>query len=290
MATTSVEVAVGNYADSIWYAVMDSAGYMDSNTGTAPAAGSQTGHPMLQIVGLQDFPFAAVDPDTPTQRGDGGALARFINKSTELPGANMTFGASDYDFAALVVTDLVATIGGGSFVGRGGQNPTYRDMLILVVASAKSIETGNTGGMWEGRFIYNANVQAKGRTTFNDSALPTYDYTLVANRSTVFPWGLAHLGVLGDTDYSYVDFTWPYRPICERFTGDNIVTDYNLTKDIAEDSADNIVAYVAGVAQTWVTGVPGAGEIGVTEGTPDVLVFGTAPAAASKIVTMYGWS
>lgn len=290
MTTTAVTLPSGGFADSIWYGTQDSAGYLESNDGTAPAAADVDGATMLEIVGLQDFPFAAADPQTPSQRGNKGALARFIYPAAELPSAAMTFGSSDYTFEALVTSQLVATVGGGQFVGRQGGAPTFRDMLLLVVGDAKSLNPGNAGGMWEGRLIYYANVFSKGRNTFNDSAVPTYDNTVVSNPSTVFPWGIAHSVAMGDSEFPYVDFTWPYKPIIQRWTGDNAVVSWNLGQNIAEDSADNIVAFSAGTELTWVTGVPGAGEFGITEGATDLLVEGTASIASAKLVALYGWS
>ncbi len=290
MTTTAVTLPSGGFADSVWYGTQDSAGYLESNDGTAPAAADVDGAIMLEIVGLQDFPFAAEDPQTPSQRGNKGSLARFVYPAAELPSAAMTFGSSDYTFEALVSSQSVATIGGGKFVGRQGGAPTFKDMLLLVVGDAKSKNPGNAGGMWEGRLIYYANVYSKGRNTFNDSAVPTYDNTVVSNPSTVFPWGIAHSVAMGDNSFPYVDFTWPYKPVIQRWTGDNAVVSWNLGQNIAEDSADNIVAFSAGVELTWVTGVPGAGEFGVTEGATDLLVEGTATVASGKLVALYGWS
>lgn len=290
MTTTSVLVPSGGFADSIWYAVQDSAGYMDSNTGTAPAAGDQDGHSMLEVVGLQDFPFAASDPQTPTQRGNKGALARFVYPSAELPSSTLTTGASGYTFEALLTAQAVGAYGGGEFIGRQGGAPTFADILLLVVGDAESLDSGNTGTMWEGRFIYYCRIYPKGRNSFNDSAVPTYDYTVVANNSSTLPFGVTHATDMGDTNFPYVDFTWPYKPILHRWTGDNSETDFNLGQNIAEDSSDNIIVYVGGTAQTWVTGVPSAGEFGVTEGATDVVVFGTAPGSSAKAVALYGWS
>lgn len=290
MTTTAVTLPSGGFADSVWYAVQDSAGYIDSNTGTAPVAGNQDGHSMLQVFGLQDFPFAAADPQTPSQRGNKGALARFVYPAAELPSSTLTAGAANYSFEALAETKTVATYGGGKFIGHQGATITFRDLLLLVVGDAKSIESGNTGGMWEGRLIFYSNVYGKGRNSFNDSAVPTYDYTVTSNPSSVLPFGVTCTTAFGVASFPYVDFTWPYKPILHRWTGDGVETTYNLGKNIAEDSSDNIIVYVNGTAITWVTGVPGAGEFGVTEGATDTVVFGTAPAASAKVVALYGWS
>lgn len=288
----NIKKTVGNYVDSCWYGVVDSSGYLVGGTATAPTAGSTTGAPMLQLTGVQNFPFAPLDPDRPTQLGDGGALARFINKPTELPQADASFGAGDKTFMALVQSMLIEDIGGGSFVMGQPKNPDFEDILFLVYSPAKSQDSGSLNtSVWECMLILKANVFPKGRNDFATNALPTYSYGMVANYAEAYPWGHAFTaGDEGDTEAAILYFDWPYRPIIERWTGDNTETSFNLTKNIAEDSATNIVVFVNGTAQTWVTGAPGAGEFGITAGTPDVLVLGTAPAAAAKIVAMYGWS
>jgi hypothetical protein len=289
---TAVSKIVGGYAEGLYYGVVDSSGYLVGSTASAPAAGNQAGSAMAQLLGIKNFPFAPVDPDRPTQRGDAGALARFIHRPTELPESNMIFGASDYDFYALCQALAVLTLGGGKFVLGQAYNPTYADLVLLAFSQGKSQESASEGsGLWEARIILKTNIFPKGRTAFNDEALSEYEYALVSNYATAFPWGHAFSDAdEGDTKAAYVDFTWPYRPILQRWTGNNTETSFNLDKNIAEDSADNIVVFVNGTAQTWVTGAPGAGEFGITAGTPDVLVLGTAPASNAKVVALYGWN
>jgi hypothetical protein len=290
--TVDVAKAVGNYAEGLYYGVVDSSGYLVGATATAPVAGVVGGSAMAQLKGLQDFPFTANDPDMPSQRGDAGALARFINRSTELPGATLTMGAFDYGFAALCQALEVDDSGGGEFLGGNPYTVTYADLCLLVVSQAKSLETASAGsGMFEARMIHRVNMFPKLRTTFNDNALPSYEYNMVANYASRFPWGRPFTAADdGDTSFVYTDFTWPYRPIVQRWTGDNATVSYELAQNIAEDSATNIIVYQDGVALTWATGAPGAGEFGITEAATDLLVFGTAPTAASVVCALYGWS
>jgi len=292
MTTTAVTTAVGNYVDSVYYGARDSSGYLIGSTATAPTAGDQDGSPMAQLVGVQNFPFQPQAAERPSQPGDGGVLARFINKPTELPEGDLAFGASDYDFDALALSVNVVTVGGGRVINRMPYSPTYQDLVMLIVSPAKSQETATLdASMWEARLIYNVNAEPRGRDGFNTSSLPTYNYSIIANYSSAYPWGVSFVaGTDGDVKFVYGDFTWPYRPILARYTGDGTEVTFNLSKNIAEDSSDNIVAYVDGTAQTWVTGVPGAGEFGVTESTTDTIVFGTAPGSDTKVVVLYGWS
>lgn len=289
---TSIKKIVGNYADSVYYGPVDSTGYLIGSTSTAPVAGNQDGSAMAQLLGVQDFPFESVDPDTPSQPGDGGTLARFINKPTELPQSTASFGSSDYTFAALCQSLTVVDWGGGSFLGGNPKDPTYTDLLLLAISQGKAQDSGSVGvAHWEARLILKANVYSKQRDSFNTSSLPTYNHTIVGNYSEYYPWGHAFsAGDEGDTQFVYMDFTWPYRPIFQRFTGDDSETTFNLAKNIALDSADNVVAFVNGTEQTWVTGAPSPGEFGITESTTDTIVFGTAPGSDAKVVVLYGWS
>lgn len=285
---TDVTALVGGYAEGLYYGVVDSSGYLVGSTATAPVAGNQDGSEMGRVYGLQDFPFAPQPPDRPSQTGDGGVIARFLFKPRDLPEADMTFGADDYTFRALIQSLSVVSKGGGEFILGQPEDPTYRDMMLLAVAPSKDL-SGNS--IYEARFVLKANIQGQGRGSFNDSALGVYNYNMIANFSTAYPWGEAFVaGTDGDDKAVYVDFSWQYRPILHRYTGDGSETTFNLGQNIAEDSTTNVVAYVNGSAATWVTGVPSAGEFGITEGATDTIVFGTAPAASAKVCVLYGWS
>jgi hypothetical protein len=290
MATTSVKKAVGNIADSVYYGISDSAGYLNGATETAPSAGDADGSAMAQLLGVQNFPFEGVDADRPSQKGDGGVLVRFINKPTELPQSDLVFGASDYDFYALIQSLKVVALGGGEFVLGQPYNPVFRDLMFLAVAPAKSIETASLdSALWEARLILKAQISPKHRNAFNSDGLPTYPYSLISNYAACYPWGHAFSDAdEGDVKAAFIDFTWPYKPMVQRWTGNNTLAIFNLAYAIAEDSADNIIAFVDGVEQTWVTASPSAGEFGITTGTPDTIEFGTVPGSDAKIVALFG--
>lgn len=289
---TNVKATSGNYVNSVWWGVVDSSSYLIGNSATAPSAGDQDGATMAQLVGVQDFPFAPQDADRPTQLGDGGALTRFINAPTELPGATSNFGAYDKTFAAVAQELVVVDVGGGSMLGRNPKNPTFADILFLVYSPTKSKDSATlNASSWECMLVLKSNVSPKGRNSYATNALPTYSYDMVANFASALPWGTAFAsGTHGDTEFALWDFDWPYKPILQRWTGDGLETTFNLSKNIASDAATNIVVFVNGTAQTWVTGVPSAGEFGVTEGATDTIVLGTAPASSAKVVALYGWS
>lgn len=286
---TNVKKTSGNYVDSAYAFVVDSSGNMVGGTATAPSAGDQDGSAMYRLTGIKDFPFQPTQADRPTQLGDGGALVRFVNKSPELPEGVLTVGARDLTFTALLETLVARDVAGGTFLGRNPKNPTFRDIGWVVQSPAKSLDSGSENAAhWEGIMVYKTNGAARGRNSFNTNSLPDYNYDIVGNRATQFPWGVSFTALLdGDTEFVFSEFTWPYRFMMQRFTGDGIETDFNLAHTLAEDSVDNLALYINGTPATWVTGVPGAGEFGADAST-GVISLGTAPASNGIVVCLYG--
>lgn len=279
-------------AVSVYYAVRDSSGYMVGSTATAPTAGTQTASGMAQLEGIKNWPLQPQETERVYVTGDNGALGSFLFKPVQMPSGEVTFGAHDMDFAAVAMRQVVHNLGGGQFFGIQGENISYEDLMFLAFSDAKSLTTGSRhSSMYYCNLVLNAQAFYRGRDAFNERAEASFVYSLTANKSSVYPWGLAFSDANnGDTEFVILEFTWPYKPYMDRWTGNNTETTFNLTKNIALDSDDNIIAYVNGVAQTWVTGAPGAGEFGITEGATDTIVFGTAPANNAKVVALYGWS
>lgn len=287
-----VKKTVSAGAAQVYYGAVDSTGYLIGSTATAPTAGNQDGSSMAQLEGVKNFPFVPNAPDRLNITGDDGAIAQFLWNPIELPTGDTTFAVSDMDFAALAMSTLVHDIGGYEFLGLQPSAVTYQDLCILVTAQAKSRTTASSGSsMFYNYLIMKANAYYQGRDAFAERAEAAFIYNLIANKSTNYPWGLAFSDANnGDTEFVVMEFTSAYRPMIQRWTGNNTETTFNLSKNIADDAANNIAVYVGATAQTWVTGAPGAGEFGITEGATDTLVLGTAPGAAAKMVALYGWS
>jgi len=290
----NVKKAVAAGAASVYYGAVDSTGYLIGGTATAPEAGSADGSAMLQLEGVKNFPFSPNAPERMNITGDDGAIAQFLWQPIELPTGDTTFAVSDQDFAALAMSTLSHAIGGYQFLGIQPGSVTYQDLCFLVTSQAKSRTTGSVGSsLFYSYLIMKANAFYQGRDVFAERGEAAFVYNIIANKADAYPWGLAFSdGTTGDTEFVVMEMTSAYRPIIERWTGDGEVTTFNLSKNIAEDSANNIAVYVDGVAQEWVTGVPEAAstEFGITENTTDTLVFGTAPGNGAKIVALYGWS
>jgi hypothetical protein len=288
-----VSLHSGNYVRSAYYGLLDSTYFIGQGT-TAPVAGNQDGSAMRQLEAVKSWPLAPAAADRPTQTGDGGAYKRFINRPTELPAGEATFGAADKTFQALCESMVKRNTGGGQFVLRGPYSPTYRNFIFMVQGPSLSSEsTSLDEEMWEGTIYMNCQVQPMGRNSYDTGSLPDYLYSLVANYGTRHIWGEALDSTAdGDTKSVMVDFTWPYQLMFQRYTLDGTILTLNLEKTLAEDSADNLIVYrtTAGVstALTWVAGAPGAAEFGADLAT-SVITLGAVGTAADVVVVGYGF-
>jgi hypothetical protein len=295
---TTYKKVVGGYADSVWYGLRNSSGIFVGSTATVPAAGNQDGSALAQLGGVQDFPLQILDPSYPSQPGDGGTLARFINKPTELPQTTANFGAMDMTFAALATTMLTFDVGGGAGVLTQPYNPTFRDMVMLAISPGKAQDTGYVDtSIYECDLWFNVNCYPKFRNSYQTGTLPTYSVGMIANYGERLPWGTAlAAGTHGDTKAAGLHFTWPYRPILQCWQLNGTEVTFNLAKNIALDAATNLAAFTfssAGAVQalTWATGVPGSHEFGITESTTDTIVLHADDdgAALDYLIAIYGW-
>jgi len=291
----NVKKQVGGGLAYVFWGIIDSNGYLQGSSTTTPSNGDQDGSIMAQLQGASSFPWAPSTAQSQSVEADDGAIAHFMFYPTELPTAQAVFRASDYDFDAACETMLVHDVGQFSVIPRGGYQPTYRDMCFLVISQSKTLtDTGIASGLshWEALFVGPTNVQPQGRAERASATVNAdYNYQITSNFASQYPTGVAFSASnIGTTKTPAFDFTSPYKPIFQRWNGDNSETTFNLGKNIAEDSANNIRVFVDGTEITWVTGVPGAGEFGITEGATDTAVFGTAPGTSSEIVAWFGWS
>jgi len=288
----NVKKAFAAGAASVYYGAVDSSGYLIGGTATAPDAGNANGSAMLQLEGVKNFPFSPNAPERMNITGDDGAIGQFLWNPIELPTGDTTFAVSDMTFAALAMNTLVHTVGGYEFLGIQPASVTYQDLCFLVTSQAKSRTSGSVGSsIFHNYLIMKANAYYQGRDVFAERGEAAWVYNLIANKADRYPWGLAFSDASnGDVEFVVMEFTSAYRPIIQRWTGNNVLDTFNLAKNIAEDSASNIAVYVDGVAQTWAAGAPTAGQFGITEDTTDELVLGTVPGAAAKIVALYGWA
>lgn len=289
MAVNVKTVASAGLEETL-YNALDSAGYSIGSTGTAPVAGDQDGVPSGKLADPKDFPFQPATSETEDITGGDGHVTSFQFKPITSPQAQLSYAVSDMDFAAMVMGVKVHTLGGGEFLMIQPDDITYVNTCWITVSRAESRESGSLGvAHWAGKIILNTEVYSLDTDSLTERTGVSYLYQITSKSADRYPYGLAFsVANNGDTAGKAVSYTWPYKPMIDNWTGDNIETTFNLSEDIAEDSANNILVYVDGVVQTWVTGIPGAGEFGVTEGATDTLVLGTAPGSAAKLRSWYG--
>lgn len=289
-----VSLHSGNYVRSVFYGVKEN-GLLLGSTATAPTAGDQDGSIMAQLRWVKNWPLQPVSSDRPNQLGDGGVAKRFINRPNELPSDTATFGAADKTFQALCQSMIKRNVGGGQFVPVQPKSPTYRDFFFMVQAPSQSDETASLDEeMWEGTIYLGCKVDPKGRTGYSTNGLPDYAYDIVTNYGARHIWGEALVaGTDGDTEMVAVDFTWPYQLIFQRFTLDGTETTFNLGKQLAEDSADNIVVfrYSSGTVTelTWIAATPGATEF-EADTSANTLTLGAGGTSGDSLVVGFGFS
>jgi hypothetical protein len=295
---TTYKKVVGHYADSVYYGFRDSRGVFVGGTTTPPVAGVVGGSGLTQLVGVQDFPLQVLDPSYPSQPGDGGVLARFIDKPTELPQTTGNFGALDMTFAAAATGMTVVDVSGGAGMLVQPYSPTFADMVILAISPGKAQDTGYIDtSIWEADLWFNVNAYPKFRNSYQTATLPTYSVGFVANYSERLPWGTAlAAGTHGDTKGVGWHFTFPYRPYLQCWAQDGATVSWELAKDIALDAATNIAVFTVTEASvvtqlTWATGAPSDGEFGITEAATDLLVINAAQdgATGDYLLALYGW-
>src|SRR4030042_679082 len=210
-------------AASVYYGAVDSTGYLIGSTATAPTAGNQIGSSMAELEGVKEFPFVPNAPDRLNITGDDGAIAQFLWNPIELPTGDTTFAVNDMDFAALAMSTLVHDIGGYEFLGIQPGDVTYQDLCILVTAQAKSRTSGSLGSaLFYTYLVMKTNAYYQGRDAFAERAEAAFIYNLIANKADVYPWGLAFSDANnGDDEFVVMEFTSAYRPMIQRWTGNN---------------------------------------------------------------------
>lgn len=290
-STVNVKKTTGNKLEAVYYGIRDANGYLSGSTATAPTAGDQAGDGMLELLGAKNFPFQPSDPEILNQIAGGGAYHQFINNPTEMPSGDPTFASDDMIFRALVQSLSVVDKAGGSFVMNQPATPSYRNLFFMAYAPVDSDDPDNAygQGLYAGTIVLNAKTVPRGRLGYSAEGLPDYGYRMITNYGQAYPWGHAFtVADEGSEKTISLDFTWPYRPHIWRWTLDGIETTFTLPKQLAEDSADNLLVAVNGTELTWIAATAGATEF-EADIVANTITIGAAGTSGDKLVAMYGW-
>jgi len=274
-------------ADHVWYATLDTSGYLQGGTATAPSAGDQDGSPALELIGVKDFPFSPAEPERLVITGNDRPLSQFVFQPASFPQDTLNFGAADLVFNALAQGVKVVDLGGLSMTPLQPADADWPDLILLAGSKAKSRADGSTNlKLWHYLLIPRVQVVPKGRTGFNEHGEGQFSYAMSANPFDVYPWGVAlDAATEGTGECVGMDITSPYRLHLHRFTGDGVETDFNLDYTPALEDGDTVQVWVDGTLQTY-----GSGDDYEVTASTKVLSFSAAPADGAKIVVLYGYT
>ena len=271
-------------AHHVFYGVIGPSGYLLGGTTTAPVAGDQDGNPMLELIGVKDFPFTPTDPQRVTVTGNDRPLSQFIFQPTEFPQDNLVFGAADLTFNALAQSTKVRDLGAFSLSAVQPSDADWPDLFMLVGSKAKTQTAGAKNlSIWHYLLIPRVQVVPKGRSGFNEQGDAQFQYAMNANPFDVHPWGEALSETNeGTTETIAFDFTAPYRVHMHRFTGDGSQVTFNLDYTPAAEDGDHVLVWVDGTLQDYTTDY-------TVSASAKALTFeaGSTPADGAKIVVLY---
>lgn len=277
----NVKKLASSGAEILHFGVIDSTGYFQGSTATPPTAGSKTGSGVDELYGVKNFPFSPLETERVTVTGDNQALAEFLFDPIELPNFTMELGAANLDFDALVQSCTVEDVADISIVALQPTDMTYRDIVLIVQSQAKTVDGTSH---WEGLIVPLANIFPMGRNSYQERIEATYQYSVITNKATTYPWGDAideeNLGTVKTPAFR---FSSPYRRKLWRWTGNNTETEFTLPETVVAASASAVPVWQNGVQLEYGAG---AGKYTVSGTT---LTFGTAPSNGAKIVTFMSY-
>jgi hypothetical protein len=278
---------IASGAARVDYGVIGTGGYFLGPTAVAPAAGDADGAAAAQLVRVKNFPFAPSETQRNTVTGDNAPAGQFLYEPVELPNSNLEFGAADYDFEALVTSMKVYDLGDTSIIGIQPAKPRYRDIIMIVQSDAKvETEDADAGSsIWEGLVVCKSNIQPMNRNAFQERTDAAYMYNMVANRAGAFPWGELFTTVnVGTTRLAAWRFSSPYRRRLQRWTGNNVVTSFNLEELPVANTEDEFLLWVDGVKLEYTTGF----TLDLSDPSAPSIEFVVAPAADSVVIGWFG--
>lgn len=233
-----------------FYGVLNGDGILAGSTTEEPAAGNQVGSGMQELLAPKNFPFTPQEPERNTVTGGDRPVAQFLYQPIELPNFNMEFGMADYAFEALVTSMLVHDLGDMSIVASQPDGIDYVDIIIMVMSQAY---TRNGISHWDGLIAPRLSVFPLGRNTFQERTEGLYQYSVVANKATVYPWGAPLVTGLTTSSAPALHFTSPNRKLLWRWTGDGIEDQFTLPVAPVTEDVNGCTVWVNGTILDYTT-------------------------------------
>lgn len=261
---------------------VDSLGFLMGGSTSAPANGSGSG--MLNILGIQQAPFAVQEGEAVPVPGDDGVLGQFLLEPDALPEFVVNFGAFDLHQDALMQGTLVESFGQGYIGVMQPVNPVYPDVCLIIQGLAKSKDSGSDGASAYDIYIFPVcTIQPLGRETAEGRAAGTNRWKVTPNIASKKPWGVTITDAVNGTSGA------PILPA----SFDNPITMHRYTGTGAGGQTVTLDRTPISLAKTVVIS-----DTAVLTPTVDytlntstkVLSFVTNPAAGAKVVVVYEMS
>lgn len=144
---------------------------------------------LRRMYGVKTTPIALPEPTIVTVTGDDTRLGVFIFDPENLPSFTMTFGEVDQEIVGAIQGTSPYTV--GTYYDLALLGPTGRDfsdMLLWVVAQAKSRVSGNKGAGFHSLVIPRCQMTYLGRN-FEERTAATFSYQVAVDVFDTFPWG-----------------------------------------------------------------------------------------------------
>lgn len=185
-------------------------GFFDPTTGifcggtpTLPSAGQASG--MVELLGVQEVPLTALEPENIPDPGDDTVLATFQFDNATPRAYIITMAVNDMQTDAWLMGTNVEAIAGGDWGVLDVLNAPERNVCLLHQSRAKYFDPSNRGQAgWEGALVPLATCRPLGRQTFAGRAAAIYRLAVVEQLASYNPWGVTFTSAGAGTDSPYL--------------------------------------------------------------------------------------
>lgn len=244
MATT--EIVSGAGLRRIHTFALDAAGYPSGDQSGAD------GYDGIRVEGAQGVAITTPDSQPIVHVGDDVAFAQDFLPPNTIVTANITTGKSNFTLDAIVTDTLVHVVGEGNLIGRQ-TNVAGNEIDLATIYYRQALDTDEDSASyglrrWKvGMFPKNRMVP-KGSSA-DQGAADQNSYNVFPTPSLKYPWGLAFSEANNRfTQSAWIEGSYEYPPMLERWTGNNTLSTFNLTWTPV--TVAKTIVYVNGAAVT----------------------------------------
>lgn len=170
---------------------------------TLPSAGTASG--MVELLGVQEVPLSALEPENVPDPGDDTVLATFQFDNNTPRAYIVTMAVNDMQTDAWLMGTNIESIAGGDWGVLDVLNAPERNVCLLHQSRAKYFDPSNRGqAAWEGALVPLATARPLGRTTFAGRTAAIYRLAVVEQLASANPWGVTFTAAGAGTDSPYL--------------------------------------------------------------------------------------